>query len=33
LFFIFIRVFPMVAMSEMRGLVHRKPGETKEQGA
>jgi Ni/Fe-hydrogenase subunit HybB-like protein len=33
LFFVFIRVFPMVAMSEMRGLVHRKPGEVKEQGA
>jgi Ni/Fe-hydrogenase subunit HybB-like protein len=33
LFFVFIRAFPMVAMSEMRGLVHKKPGETKEQGA
>ena len=33
LFFVFIRVFPMVAMSEMRGLVHKKPGELKEQGA
>jgi Ni/Fe-hydrogenase subunit HybB-like protein len=33
LFFVFIRVFPMIAMSEMRGLVHKKPGETKEQGA
>jgi molybdopterin-containing oxidoreductase family membrane subunit len=33
LFFAFIRTFPMVAMSEMRGLVHRKPGEEKEQGA
>ena len=33
LFFVFIRIFPMVAMSEMRGLVHKKPGETKEQGA
>jgi molybdopterin-containing oxidoreductase family membrane subunit len=32
LFFVFIRIFPMVAMSEMRGLVHKKPGETKEQG-
>jgi len=33
LFFVFIRIFPMVAMSEMRGLVHKKPGELKEQGA
>jgi molybdopterin-containing oxidoreductase family membrane subunit len=33
LFFVFIRVFPMVAMSEMRGLVHQKPGQAKEQGA
>jgi Ni/Fe-hydrogenase subunit HybB-like protein len=33
LFFCFIRAFPMVAMSEMRGLVHKKPGEEKEQGA
>ena len=33
LFFIFIRVFPMIAMSEMHGLVHKKPGEEKEQGA
>jgi molybdopterin-containing oxidoreductase family membrane subunit len=33
LFFVFIRVFPLVAMSEMRGLVHKKPGELKEQGA
>jgi Ni/Fe-hydrogenase subunit HybB-like protein len=33
LFFAFIRCFPMVAMSEMRGLVHRKPGDEKEQGA
>jgi Ni/Fe-hydrogenase subunit HybB-like protein len=33
LFFVFIRVFPMLAMSEMRGLVHKKPGEEKEQGA
>jgi molybdopterin-containing oxidoreductase family membrane subunit len=33
LFFIFIRIFPMVAMSEVRGLVHKKPGELKEQGA
>jgi hypothetical protein len=33
LFFIFIRIFPMVAMSEMRSLVHKKPGEVKEQGA
>jgi molybdopterin-containing oxidoreductase family membrane subunit len=33
LFFVFIRIFPLVAMSEMRGLVHRKPGATQEQGA
>jgi hypothetical protein len=33
LFFIFIRIFPLMAMSEMRGLVHQKPGEEKEQGA
>jgi Ni/Fe-hydrogenase subunit HybB-like protein len=33
LFMVFIRVFPMVAMSEMRGLVHKKPGSVKEQGA
>ena len=33
LFFVFIRVFPMVAMSEIRGLVHKKPEATKEQGA
>jgi molybdopterin-containing oxidoreductase family membrane subunit len=33
LFFVFIRVFPMVAMSEIRGLAHQKPGATKEQGA
>ena len=33
LFFLFIRMLPLVAMSEMRGLVHRKPGEEKEQGA
>ena len=33
LFFVFIRVFPMVAMSEIRGLVHQKPGAAKEQGA
>ena len=33
LFFAFIRIFPMVAMSEMRGLVHKKPGEQKVQGA
>jgi hypothetical protein len=33
LLFVFIRIFPMVAMSEMRSLIHRKPGETKEQGA
>ncbi|HEY0257936.1 MAG TPA: NrfD/PsrC family molybdoenzyme membrane anchor subunit [Candidatus Methylacidiphilales bacterium] len=33
LLFLFIRIFPLVAMSEMRSLVHRKPGEVKEQGA
>jgi Ni/Fe-hydrogenase subunit HybB-like protein len=33
LFMVFIRVFPMLAMSEMRGLVHKKPGSVKEQGA
>jgi Ni/Fe-hydrogenase subunit HybB-like protein len=33
LLFVFIRIFPMVAMSEMRSLIHRKPGEVKEQGA
>ena len=33
LFFVFIRVFPMVSMSEIRGLVHKRPGELKEQGA
>ncbi len=33
LFFLFIRLLPLVAMSEMRGLVHRKPDEEKEQGA
>jgi hypothetical protein len=33
LFFVFIRIFPLMAMSEMRGLVHRKPGDEKEQGA
>ena len=33
LFLVFIRVFPMVAMSEMRALVHQKPGDEKEQGA
>jgi Ni/Fe-hydrogenase subunit HybB-like protein len=33
LLLVFIRIFPMVAMSEMRSLIHRKPGEVKEQGA
>ena len=33
LLFVFIRIFPMVAMSEMRALLHRKPGEEKVQGA
>jgi Ni/Fe-hydrogenase subunit HybB-like protein len=32
LFFVFIRVFPMVAMSEMRGLVQKRPGAPRQEG-
>jgi molybdopterin-containing oxidoreductase family membrane subunit len=32
LFFVFIRAFPMVAMSEMRALVHKRPDERPQEG-